>query len=153
MKYIVLVVGLLVMGCGEVENGAYKHRPKQTDTNESTPSTNTNKVDGTTAKPVKELTLEEKLVGTYEAKSEGHTFKLFLLENDVFEYYKNGKKREEDYKWSISEDGELHVIEEDGDIGVYRINKDGSLTLIARIVEGKREEAPKEYQFTAKKIK
>jgi hypothetical protein len=47
---------LLVVGCGEVENGAYKHRPKQTDANESTPTTKTNKVNNTTEKPAKELT-------------------------------------------------------------------------------------------------
>ena len=145
MKYITLIIGLLVVGCGKQEKAV---------TNESTPTTNTNGVDGATAKPFKKLTLKEKkVVGAYEGKEGEDIFKLVLLENDVFEYYNNGKKREGDYKWSISEDGELHVIDEDGDIGVYRINKDGSLTLIARIQEGKREEAPKEYQFTAKKIK
>ena len=59
MKYITLIIGLLVVGCGEVENGAYKHRPKQTDTNESTPTTNTNKVDGTAENSVEAPTLEE----------------------------------------------------------------------------------------------
>ena len=54
MKYIVLIIGLLVVGCGKQE---------QADTNESTPTTNSNKVNGTTAKSVKELTLEEKVVG------------------------------------------------------------------------------------------
>jgi len=51
MKYITLIIGLLVAGCGKQE---------QADTNESTPTTNANEVDGTTAKPVKELTPEQK---------------------------------------------------------------------------------------------
>ena len=96
---------------------------------------------------------EEKVVGTY-APFGSSSRRLVLLENGMVESDDDGMvESDEPYKWSISEDGELHVIDEDGDIGVYRINKDGSLTLIARIQEGKREEAPKEYQFTAKKIK
>ena len=54
MKQILLIIfclSLPLMGCGKQE---------QTDTNESTPTTNTNKVDGTTEKPDKELTLREK---------------------------------------------------------------------------------------------
>ena len=54
MKYISLIIGLLVVGCGKQE---------QTDTNESTPTT--------TEKPVKELTLREKVAGTYEFKEDG----------------------------------------------------------------------------------
>jgi hypothetical protein len=92
---------------GEVENGAYKHRPKQTDTNESTPTTNTNEVDGTTAKPVKELTLREKAIGTYETKEDGFTFRVVLLDNGILEFYNNGNKTREN-KWTIS-NGEIHV--------------------------------------------
>ena len=44
---IVLIVGMLAVGCGKQE---------QADTNESTPTTNTNEVVGTTEKPDKELT-------------------------------------------------------------------------------------------------
>ena len=52
MKVLIpIVIGLLAVGCGKTE---------QADANESTPTTNTNKVDGTTEKPVKELTAEEK---------------------------------------------------------------------------------------------
>ena len=82
MKYITLIIGLLVMGCGKQE---------QADADESTPTTNTNVVDGTTVKPtqtvgvapVKELTLEEKVVGAYEAKADGVTYRTVLLENGV----------------------------------------------------------------------
>ena len=55
---------------------------------EETPTTNTNKADGTTEKPVKELTAEEKkVVGTYELKEDGFTFRGVLLENGVDDWY------------------------------------------------------------------
>jgi hypothetical protein len=154
MKYITLIIGLLVMGCGEVENGAYKHRPKQTDTNESTPTTNTNEVDGTTAKPVKELTKED-VVGTYEAKKDGRTEGVVFLENGVLEAFENGKKYELEAKWTII-NGEIHGEVEGGRILVFSINKDKSVTNIAVIdKDGEREDFPKEEaeQATMKKIK
>jgi hypothetical protein len=117
MKYIVLIIGLLVMGCGKQE-----------------------KAD--TAKPVKELTLEEKVVGTYEDEDRyGDTYRTVLLENGVSEYYENGKKVEEG-KWSISKEGEMHIIDDVGDILVLSINKDESITYIAEIKGGKREDYP-----------
>ena len=136
MKVLIpILIGLLVVGCGKQE---------QADTNESTPTT--------TEKPVKELTLREKVVGEYEFKEDGDTFITVLLENGIVEDYKNGKK-EEEWKWEISKEGELYFIYEDVNIGVYRINKDGSITVIADILHGKRTDIPKEYQFTLKKIK
>ena len=150
MKYIVLIIGLLVMGCGKQEH---------TDTNESTPTTNTNEVDGTTAKPVKELTLEEKVVGEYEAKLYGNTYKQVFLENGVYEWHQNGKKVEIEYTWSIV-DGEIHLKYDAvawQKITVQRINPDKSITMIAEILQmqdsRKREEKPKEDQVTYKKIK
>ena len=143
MKHITLIIGLLVVGCGKQE---------QADTNESTPTTNTNKVDGTTEKPVKELTAEEKkVVGTYEMGGEGFTIRAVFLDNGIIESYKNGKKEEEEDKWKIV-DGELHIIHEGG-IAVFRINKDGNITGIADIEDGKREDFPKENQHTIQKIK
>ena len=148
-----MILGLLVVGCGEVENGAYKHRPKPADKNESTPTTNTNEVDGTTAKPVKELTLREKAIGTYEIKKDGDTYRVVLLETGIVEKYRNGKKHDEEDKWKIV-DGEIHIIEGSGHMDVIRINKDGSITNIATIdKDGKREDAPKEDQVTIQKIK
>ena len=146
MKYIVLIIGLLVVGCGEVENGAYKHRPKQTDTNESTPTTNTNKANVTTVKPVKELTLEEKVVGEYEYKSDKNTYRWIILEN-----YTNGKNQVE-AKWSIV-NKEIHVDYGIFRIFAYRINEDKSITQIAAIEDGKRTDLPKAEQSTYKKIK
>jgi hypothetical protein len=139
-----LIIGLLIVGCGKTE---------QADTNESTPTTNTNEVKGTTEKPVKELTLREKAIGTYERKEDEFTFRGVFLETGIVEVYKNGKK-EEEAKWSISKEGELHVEDNYGHIDIIRINKDGSLTEIARRDgDGEREDIPKEEQFTIKKIK
>ena len=136
------------MGCGKQE---------QTDANESTPTTNTNEVDGTAEKPVKELTLEdqkaleEKVVGEW-SESDGDTGRLIFLDNGFAEHYTNGKKDEEG-KWKVV-DGEIHLTAPNGNISVGRINKDGSITAIATIdKDGKREEAPKEFQGTLKKIK
>ena len=134
MKNIIAILILFAfVGCRESENGAYKHRPKQTDANESTPTTNTNKVHGTTAKPVKELTLREKVIGEYEFKKDGHTDRLVFLDNGIAENYENGKKREEDGKWKISKEGELHLTNPKGNRMVLRINKDSSITAIAVI--------------------
>ena len=136
MKYITLIIGLLVVGCGKQE---------QADTNESTPTT--------TEKPVKELTLEEKVVGTYEIKEGEYTYRVVLLETGIVEKYRNGKEHDEEDKWKIV-DGEIHIIEGSGHIDVIRINKDGSITNIATIdKDGKRKEAPKDIQLTLKKIK
>jgi len=151
MKYITLIIGLLVVGCGEVENGAYKHRPKQADTNESTPTTNTNEVSGTTEKPDKELTLREKAIGTYELKYDEYTFRGVFLENGVSEWYDRGKKVSE-FKWSIV-DGEIHNTGASGSIVILRINPDKSITYIADIRDGKREDLSKKRQDTYIKIK
>ena len=144
MKQILLMIAVMALaGCGKQE---------QTDTNESTPTTNTNKVNGTTAKPVKELTLEEKVVGTYEGKIDDYAVRLALLDNGVLENYEDGKKRDE-AKWKIV-DGDIHSPTAIGITGVLIINKDGSLTTIARIgKDGKRRDIPKEDQLTFKKIK
>ena len=118
-----------------------------TDTNATKPI----KSDDTNAT---KLTAEEqKVVGEYELKIDGDTYRSVLLENGIVESYKNGKKRSE-AKWKISKEGELYVTSSDGFIVVYRINKDRSITVIAFISkDGKRREALKENQFTYKKIK
>ena len=114
MKYITLIIGLLVVGCGKTE--------------------------------------EEKVLGEYEFKEDGMTFKYVYRENDVKGYYVNGKKIAE-YKWTIV-NGEIHTINVDGSIDVVRINKDDSITQIAWIIDGKRTDIPKENEvWTYKKIK
>ena len=145
MKYITLMIGLLVVGCGKQE---------QADTNESTPTTNTNEADGTTEKPVKELTLEEKVVGTYEVSVGEDTMGMVFLENGIVEGYENGKKEEEEGNWKITAQGEIHLTHPAGENFLLRINEDGSITIVARIDEdGKREEAPEGKQMHLKKIK
>ena len=84
MKQILLICAVVALvGCREVENGAYKHRPKQTDTNESTPTTNTNKVNGTTAKPIKELTAEELVAEVIKSLADGGKQMSFDLSDKV----------------------------------------------------------------------
>jgi hypothetical protein len=150
MKYITLIIGLLVVGCGETYPPPMP--PTYRPINPPPPTTNTNEVDGTTAKPVKELTLEEKVVGEYESKLYGNTYKQVFLENGVYEWHQNGKKVETEYTWSIV-DGEIHLKYGVVAITVFRINPDKSITMIADIFSRKREEKPKEDQQTYKKIK
>ena len=83
----------------------------------------------------------ESMAGTYEGKKDGDTYRTVLLENGVSEYYENGKKVEEG-KWSISKEGEMHIIDDVGDILVLSINKDESITYIAEIKGEKREDYP-----------
>ena len=126
MKYITLIIGLMVVGCG-----------KQS--------------------PDKELTAEEKVLGTYEYIIEdGTTVKVVLLENSIVEFYYNGKKEEYDGKWKII-NGEIHVNHVGGLRRVYKINKDRSITWIAIIGRDgrgdvKRIDFPKENLESLKKI-
>ena len=144
MKYITLIIGLLVVGCLKKEQTNQKQIVTQKAKEASEPLP---------AKPIKGLTLEEKVVGTYEGKKDGDTYRTVLLENGVLEDYINGGKYGE-AKWSISKEGEMHVTEQDGIIAVLSINKDGSITNIAVIdKDGKREDTPKEHQYISKKIK
>ncbi len=95
------------------------------------------------------------VTGTYERKYDNEvTARAVLLENGIVESYTNGKKEEKDGKWKLTKEGELHVTDPEGDTLVYRINKDGSITLIAYMPkDGKREDIPKEGQPTFKRIK
>jgi len=105
-------------------------------------------------KPVRELTEEEnQIIGEYEFKDEdGYTYKYVFLENGVREWYKMCKKARE-AKWSIV-NKEIHVDDDFGEIYVYRINKDKSITYIATISFGThRTDLPKEKQITYIKIK
>ena len=97
-------------------------------------------------------TLRDRVIGTYESRHGANSLKIIILENGVIEGYQDGEK-EEDAKWSIV-GKEVHVEEpNNGGISVARINPDGSLTATAMIKNGKREDLPKEDQFTFKKIK
>jgi len=149
MKNLILLIAVMVVGaCGKGKESPSK--TKVTGGNNTKPI----KVDDNATKPVKELTPEEKVVGEYEFKiSPQNAGRLVLLDNGILEAYHNGKKAEEG-KWKLTKEGELHATRYDGAILVYRINKDGGITIIARIdADGEREDYPKEQQRTYKKIK
>ena len=116
MKYITLIIGLLVVGCG---NSA-----------------------------------EKKVVGEYEYKAKGaRVEKWVFLDNGIAETYSQGNEEGREGKWSVV-DGEIHVkIANMGLIIVWRINKDGSITNIADIDNGKRTDNHQSLQLTLKKIK
>ena len=102
----------------------------------------------TSTKPVRELTADEpKVAGEYKIEYGNYTEILVFLDNGISESYINGKKRSE-AKWKLTKEGELHITLSDGSIIVCRINKDGSMTGIAEIIDEKRIAAPKEEQVT-----
>ena len=143
MKVLIsIVIALLVVGCGKKE---------QPNVGKPAPTTNANKGNGTEAKPVKELTLEEKVVGEYESIYNGKTYKRVFLKNGIVEWYVNGKKRAE-YKLEIV-NGEIRAAFGSEYKDIYRINIDRSITHIAYIDYGEREDFPKEEQVTYKRIK
>ena len=111
---MVLVVGLLSVGCGKTE--------------------------------------EEKAVGEYELKNDGGSAKFVLIDNGTVELYLDDKKDEAGGTWEIV-DGDIHIGDKEG-VGVWRINKDKSITCIAKIEDGKRIDFPKDMQIMIlKKIK
>ena len=86
--------------------------------------------------------------GTYMSRDEKGV-KLVLLYNGVAEAYTNGEK-EEVAKWEkIGK--EVYIKAIDGGVGIFSINPDGSLTYIADIIDGKREDLSKEKQVIWKK--
>ena len=62
-------------------------------------------------------------------------------------------KGEREERWIINKDGHIHVEYECGYTFIYRIDPDGSCTVTARILNGKRKATSKEEQLTFKKIK
>ena len=135
---LLLLVAVVTVGCRESENGAYKHRPNQTNA----------------VKPIKELTIEEKIVGVYELKDGSNIYKAEFFNSGEVAHYLNGEKTKEKYEWKII-DKELHVTDAVGnDTQIFKVNPDKSLTHFAEIDnDGKRTVHPKEDQTTAKKIK
>ena len=150
MKQLLLICAVVALvGCGERE---YTNT-RDLNPNNPPPSQVAKPVADTNAtQPVRTLTAEEKkVVGEYEFG--GSTTKSVLLQNGACEVYVNGKKEEAKLKWSISNE-EIHVNDSrfSGNF-VYRLNKDKSITYIAKIIEGKRKAIPKDEQLTYKKIK
>ena len=88
----------------------------------------------------KQKRLRDSVVGEYEIKHKGDTYKDDFLDNGVNVNYKNGKRGRED-RWKIV-NKEIHVSRTTGlfssYIYVYRINRNRSITHIADIINGKR---------------
>ena len=119
---IVLVVGILSVGCGKKLTpqekalvGEYERKDEDGDTH-------------------KHVYLEN---GDYEQYFNGEPH---LNETQLFRF-----------KWSIS-NGEIHSISHTGVINIFKINKDKSITQIAVIVDGKRIDISKVSKRTWKKI-
>jgi hypothetical protein len=91
------------------------------------------------------------VAGTYEMKGKdaGRTLRYIFLENGVVEGYTKGERWKE-AKWSINKEVEIHIEEKEW-IEIFRINKDGSITIIGGITGGKRVDLRKEEQHTFKK--
>ena len=164
MKILIpILIGLLVVGCGK-GNQTANEKPKATPVNNSTAKLTKDKTNketpskgddnnSTTAKPPKELTLEEKVLGEYAYKHEnGDAFRLVFLRNGVIETYLNGEKWNEQ-KWKISKDSELHVEHKNRFVEIYSINENNSITKISYILFGELKDVSEEIQVTYKKIK
>ena len=82
------------------------------------------------------MALRDSVLGEYEFKENGVITKWVFLGNGVREWYDNDKKRGEN-KWSIV-DGEIHIVFFDFTRS-YRVNKDKSITLNAKVIGGKQE--------------
>ena len=73
------------------------------------------------------------VAGTYGAKKGGNTVRAVLLENGGFEMYKSDKRADDgEAEWKLVNGG-IHIVLKYGEIGVWRTNEDGSLTVIAGI--------------------
>ena len=103
MKQILLIIVVVVVGCGKKESPAAKE-------------------------PVKEPTLGEKLVGAYELDGDIIVFQ----KNGMMESYTEGRKEGGEYKWKIV-DKEVHAVTKGGGGRAWGINPDGSLIYLAVI--------------------
>jgi hypothetical protein len=153
MKMLALILGLMVVGCGKTVHQRLQHSYQNSNEFPIERSGFPLRHNGPLIPPLppKELSLREKAVGNYVGKKDGDALRVVLLANGTGISYVDGKKLSE-AKWKIA-NGEIHAIDEDGDGAVYRINKDGSITLIAWIEGGKREDVQNEDQRNYKKIK
>jgi len=146
-KKVAMIVGIVVLVSGLGAAGYFFLYPMlKGDSN------------GSGGEVTKELSAEEKkVVGAYEGEPGGFTYKIVFLENGLAETYLDGRKMDDGTKWSIV-NGEIHIgALDDADvgnaIGVYRINKDRSITNVAMIrPNGRREDIRKVNQNPLKKI-
>ena len=83
-------------------------------------------------------------------REDGDISKFVFLKNGISEVYLNGREQK-GYKWEIVKE-EIHVKSSPW-IGVYRKNKDKTITIIADIIDGKRINYSETDYETFKKIK
>ena len=94
---------------------------------------------------------EEKVVGTYEYLTmEGKTNRAIFTNSGVVQH-RGWDRRNDELKWEIK-NGEVILTGNYGII-ICRKEMDGSLTQIAKLVDGERKELPKEEQTSGNKIK
>ncbi len=103
MKPFLLLIVLVLVGCGKEETPAAKQ-------------------------PAKEPTRGEKLVGAYELDGDIIVFQ----KSGMMESYANGRKEAGEYKWKIV-DKEVHAVSNSGVGRVWGMNPDGSLIYLAVI--------------------
>jgi len=82
---------------------------------------------------------------------DGITFGWSLLGGGEAKNYFNSEKGTAIMEWR-KVDKEIHIIGADSNAGVWRINPDNSITMIANIINGKREDFSEKKQLTYKKI-
>ena len=103
--------------------------------------------------PVKELTLEEKIVGAYEFDNERSQQIVVFHDSGKMESYENGKKEGKEFRWKVV-GGEVHAEYKDGYGSMWGIEPDGSLMQLGPLAYGKRHYLPRipHYQPYWKKI-
>ena len=134
LAILLLLVPVGLVGCGENNNSANK--------------------------PVKGLTIEN-LSGTYEREEDGMQFKLVIDESGTFkDYFQNFWNDISGSTFAEQAGGNYQIVEkevhfyyqtpanfaESGRVQIFRVQQDGSLALIAAIVNGKRHDLSTEQQ-------
>ena len=84
------------------------------------------------------------VAGTYQVEGG----KIVFLDDGSWEAFEKDGEIQDKGKWEISKEGEIHATDSKGDIGVFRINEDSSITMLEV-----RKKAPKKEQIPFKKIK
>ena len=112
--------------------------------------------------------LRKRVVGTYEFQEDGDIGRVDFNADGLTDFDPGNASELRNQRWNhaggprweIISSVELHLQSNPvlsdiniGLIGVYRINKDGSLTFVAIIRDEEREEVPKDKQLNFKKIK
>ncbi|SVC68734.1 uncharacterized protein METZ01_LOCUS321588, partial [marine metagenome] len=92
--------------------------------------------------PVKELTLEEKIVGAYEFDNERSQQIVVFHDSGKMESYENGKKEGKEFRWKIV-GGEVHAEYKDGYGSMWGIEPDGSLMQLGPLMSGQRHYLPR----------